>query len=371
MNEELWRRIRAGVVGIRASGGKGSGFIATPSGLVVTNAHVVGYDEAVVIRNYEGTESHARVVKVDTKRDIAFLAPDAPPGTPLPLADSRQASVGMPVYAVGHPLGLSFTVTQGVISATGRRFQPWDEVEYLQTDAAINPGNSGGPLLSPEGRVLGVNTLVRKDGQNLGFAVPLASFFEELRGLAAVQLSALPRGAPGYACDACDAVLSAQDARCPSCGAQAFLAPTRGSESATGLKSRQAIRQVLKHLGYVPEQHIAGEGSYLIAHAGREVWVELANDSDFVSFSSYLGRVPRAGHEGLLRFLLTLNDQECGPCRLELAGEVIVATFTEPTRFINPREVARSFRHLLALSAVVAPILMDAFACPAPPSRLD
>jgi putative serine protease PepD len=162
------------VRGTRGSG-TGSGFVLDDRGHVLTNAHVVGGSSEVQVAFADGRRTGAEVVGVDAGIDIAVLRlpdPGAPP--PLPLGVSADIRVGDAVLAVGSPLGLSGTVTSGIVSAVDR--EPRRGAATIQTDAPINPGNSGGPLLDAAGRVIGVNTAIASLGSGnigIGFAVPI------------------------------------------------------------------------------------------------------------------------------------------------------------------------------------------------------
>ena len=152
----------------------GSGFIINSDGLIATNKHVVGDTEAkyqVVTsddQKYEVTKIYR-----DPTNDFAILKIDASGLTPIELGDSSKIKVGQIAIAIGTALGeFRHTVTTGVISGLGRGIsETLDNV--IQTDAAINPGNSGGPLLNSAGQVIGVNTAVSQQGQNIGFAIPI------------------------------------------------------------------------------------------------------------------------------------------------------------------------------------------------------
>ena len=140
----------------------------------MTNAHVVGYQDEVRIRYHDETDVRAKVVHVDAKNDIAFVMPLEPPSASACfLPRTTECAAGQPVVALGHPLGLSFTLTSGIVSAMERQA---DGVPMIQTDAAINPGNSGGALVNAAGEVIGINAsiLSRSGGsEGLGFAIPI------------------------------------------------------------------------------------------------------------------------------------------------------------------------------------------------------
>ena len=157
--------------------GAGSGVIISPNGEILTNHHVIdgirGGDTNLEVKTSDGKTYKATVLGKDKELDIALLKIEA---THLPFAklgNSDAMRIGDWVVAIGNPLGLDHTVTQGIISAKGRQLSGPGLESFLQTDAAINRGNSGGPLLNLKGEVIGINTAIRPDGQNIGFAVPV------------------------------------------------------------------------------------------------------------------------------------------------------------------------------------------------------
>lgn len=152
----------------------GSGVIVDPSGLALTNAHVVRDAHQIEVTMLDGTKYPARLVGIDSKTDLAVLRVQAE-GTTfpfLPLGDSDAVQIGEWVIAVGSPFGLQATVTSGIVSAKAGEVGagPWGG--FLQTDAAINPGNSGGPLVNMRGQVIGINTAIVRAGSGIGLAIP-------------------------------------------------------------------------------------------------------------------------------------------------------------------------------------------------------
>jgi S1-C subfamily serine protease len=159
--------------------GLGSGFFVHPSGLVVTNEHVVRYADEVAAVTRDGTELTLRVLAVDPGSDLALLRVegDHGPFPALALGDSSEVGAGEIVVAVGNPLGLGHTVTMGIVSQTGRELAGVVDSEakhpaLIQTDAAINHGSSGGPLITLTGAWIGVNTAGAPGAQGIGFAIP-------------------------------------------------------------------------------------------------------------------------------------------------------------------------------------------------------
>jgi serine protease Do len=154
----------------------GSGFIIQKSGYIVTNNHVVDQARSISVTLADGRKFPAQVIGVDPHADLAILKIDAPHPLPtLPLGDSHDLMIGEPVIAVGNPFGYSQSVSSGIVSATNRQIRepnnPVPLTNLIQTDAAINPGNSGGPLLNAYGQVIGINTAIRGNAQNIGFAI--------------------------------------------------------------------------------------------------------------------------------------------------------------------------------------------------------
>ena len=163
----------------RTERGQGSGFIYDPSGLLITNAHVVEGSTRVTVGLPDGRRAAGRVVGVDPVTDLAVVKLEAAgPWPVVGLGNSDALQVGDWVIAVGNPFGLDQTVTLGIVSSLNRNAAALGitdkRLELIQTDAAINPGNSGGPLLNADGEVVGINTLVRSGpGAGLGFAIPI------------------------------------------------------------------------------------------------------------------------------------------------------------------------------------------------------
>jgi serine protease Do len=152
----------------------GSGVIVDPTGIALTNAHVVERATDIEVITLDGSKHRAKVIGVDKKTDLAVLKLDDGKNTfrYARLGDSDKAQVGDWVIAVGSPFGLQSTVTAGIISAKARQIGQGPFDDFLQTDAAINPGNSGGPLVNMQGEVIGINTAIVALGSGIGFAIP-------------------------------------------------------------------------------------------------------------------------------------------------------------------------------------------------------
>ena len=194
--------------------GLGTGFIVSEDGYIVSNAHVTGekYSKCYITlengTNYDGT-----VAWSDTNLDLSIIKIEAKNLPCMILGDSSKIRVGETVYAIGNPIGYEFrrTVTSGIVSAKNRTIKI-DENEkssymtdLIQTDATINPGNSGGPLITPEGEVIGINTIKISSAEGIGFAIPInlvkpviesfvanGSFEEASLGILAIDKEVIP-----------------------------------------------------------------------------------------------------------------------------------------------------------------------------------
>ncbi len=156
---------------------QGSGFIVSDDGYILTNNHVIESAEEITVTLLDGREFQAKLTGTDPDTEVALIKIDAENLPRLELADSDKLEVGEWVIAIGNPFGLSHTVTAGIVSAKGRS-NIIDELEYqdfIQTDAAINPGNSGGPLITLDGKVVGINTAIIGPGGNIGIGLAIPS----------------------------------------------------------------------------------------------------------------------------------------------------------------------------------------------------
>lgn len=200
--QEILSKVEPSVVAIRTSTlsvnfffepvpseGAGTGFVISPDGLVLTNSHVLNGARTIEVELQDGAAHSATIVGRDRSHDLALLKIDASGLPSVKLGDSDKLQVGDDVIAIGNALALDGgpTVTRGIVSAKDRTIQTEDGTRLrslLQTDTAINPGNSGGPLVDAAGEVVGINTAIAGEAQNIGFAISISSakpVIDELR----------------------------------------------------------------------------------------------------------------------------------------------------------------------------------------------
>ncbi|MEA3228554.1 MAG: trypsin-like peptidase domain-containing protein [Campylobacterota bacterium] len=207
------------IIQIMTPHGTGTGFIIDD--LIITNSHVVGGLREVVISAKKIKRTIAKVIYDDPNYDLAFIKVEFElPKIALNLS-TKIVEDGDTTIAIGHPYGLNYTATEGIVSRASR---VQDDLEYIQIDAAINPGNSGGPLLNRDGEVIGVNTFIIQNSNNLGFALPYFYIEEVMRDFKLLKRENIIK------CPSCKNNIQEQEIvndYCPECGTKLEVARAR------------------------------------------------------------------------------------------------------------------------------------------------
>ncbi|WP_218034514.1 S1C family serine protease [Acrocarpospora corrugata] len=179
---EIFQQVGPSVVVIRTDDAIGTGVIAADNGTILTANHVIAGAKAITVIFADGTKAQARVASADPDQDIALLTPASLPEILVPAVLGGGAEVGAPVVAIGNPLGLTFSVSSGVVSGLNRasKSDGGDLEGLIQFDASVNPGSSGGPLLDARGLVIGIVVSIADPGKDeafagIAFAVPIGT----------------------------------------------------------------------------------------------------------------------------------------------------------------------------------------------------
>jgi len=175
------------VVTVKTNVGQGTGFIITEDGFIITNAHVLSGGKTVETLNYEQEKIRTSFIGYNAELDLALLKITGD-YMPLKFANSDNVQIGERVIAIGNPLGLQFSVSQGIVSGI-HRTGPNELPVYIQTDAALNPGNSGGPLINADGNVIGINNFKSISGESLGFALESKYIIEAINEISQKELN--------------------------------------------------------------------------------------------------------------------------------------------------------------------------------------
>ncbi|MEP6673716.1 MAG: trypsin-like peptidase domain-containing protein [Ferruginibacter sp.] len=318
--QEIIEKYQNAIIQIATQTGTGTGFYLKEFDLIVTNNHVVADFPEVTIKGKKFNKTLSRVWYTDRKHDLAFLEP---PGSTelatIPLGKYEELKDGDEVVAIGHPYGLNYTATQGVISKVDRIR---DGLKFIQIDAAINPGNSGGPLVNDRGEIIGVNSFIIRGGDNLGFALPV----NYLR--TALQLYQPNRGQSSTRCASCDFLVLASNIDsgkyCPSCGSEVRLPQIPETEApATGIA--KTIESILKDLGKDIKLARNGANNWEVEEGSAKIKIVYNADNFFIAGDAYLCQMPQDGTKikPLYQFLLEENYKTKGLV-LSTSGQNIV-----------------------------------------------
>ena len=307
--------IKSAVVKIVTGLGNGSGTYLKDKGVVITNWHVVRGERKVAIWLANGEKHLGEVLVTNPRRDIALVA--VPHALDLPVVNFAAASVAQQdrVYALGYPYDLPFTVTEGTVSSPEHTDR---DTKYIQTDAPLNPGNSGGPLVNQAGEIVGMNTQVYREAQNIGFALPNEYLREELTMFAEDQVE----GGFNVRCPDCSGLLGDAAEYCDNCGAkiavEAFFQERPLNATEAFVES-----QFVKH-GLDPIMARKGMPMYWEFYAGSAQIRIFVYRNDFLFAAAPLAKLPRKNLVDLYKYLLS---DAVAPYRFTMTGDVIYLSY--------------------------------------------
>lgn len=294
--------IENAIVKIQNPWGLGTGFCLNRYNLIVTNRHVIQGCRKVVINGETFKKRTARVLYADPRFDLAFI--EKPEGISFPDLDlapmDRQLHDGEPITAIGHPFGLQYTNTQGIISKAARK---QNGIDYIQTDAAINPGNSGGPLISQDGYVVGVNTFIMANGQNLGFSLPwtyLQKAIDEFLASGRVY---------SVRCQSCSNIVTEDQFKngyCPFCGEKMDSEDFSGKDLILCETSKN-VEQILSKLGYNIDLIRNGKDSWEILDNNISIRINYIPENEYVVADSTLCTLSKNNIARVYAYMLKEN----------------------------------------------------------------
>lgn len=302
--QQIIELYRPAIIQLATQGSTGTGFYIKEFDLIVTNEHVVAKSAEVTVASRLFEKRIARVWYTDRKHDLAFL--QAPSDVALPdvkLGIYEEVKDGDVVVAIGHPFGLNYTATQGVISKVDRIR---DGVKFIQIDAAINPGNSGGPLVNKSGEIIGINSFIIKGGDNLGFALP-ASYIRE-----ALQLYLPHKGQPSTRCHSCNNLVLPSNIEatryCPYCGTEVKL-PQPPEKESKPVGIAKTVEEILGELGKDVKLARDGNNNWSVKEGGAKIKINYNPENYFVAGDAYLCQLPADATmiKPLYQFLLEEN----------------------------------------------------------------
>ena len=305
----------------------GTGFYLKDYELIVTNCHVIEGNSEAVIEGRAFNRQLAKVVYIDKKYDLAFLKPESVLPIPaIELGTNLSLSEGDAVIAIGHPFGLKYTATQGILSNLKHHY---NDLIYFQHDAAINPGNSGGPLVDERGVVIGINTFIIKEGQNIGFSLPVTYLNETLKEFA--QNPSLP----ATRCSSCLNIVFEKDSTeiyCPNCGSKVEFPDKVNVYQPSGI--RRTIEHIIAQLGYNQILSRTGPSSWEIKRGTAKINIEYIEAEGQIRATAVLCHLPKENIKSIYEFLLRENH-EIGGMNFEVNGQEIQLNLLIIDRYLN------------------------------------
>jgi serine protease Do len=357
--QQIIEQYQKAIIQIATPGGTGTGFYVKEFDLIVTNDHVIGDHAEVTIAGKAFAKALSRVWYTDRKHDLAFL--EAPKNIELPgvlLGVYEEMKDGDSVVAIGHPYGLNYTATQGVISKVDR---VREGVRYIQIDAAINPGNSGGPLVNMKGEIIGVNSFIIRGGDNLGFALPV-NYLRE-----ALQLYLPNRGHASTRCFSCGFLVTSEniDSKkyCPSCGTEVKL-PEIPETEIEPIGIAKTIEQILRELGKDVKLAREGNNTWSVKEGTAKIKISYNAENYFIAGDAYLCQMPSDASriKPLYQFLLEENFRTNGLV-LSCVKQNIVLSCIMYDLDMTKENGVDSFRHLFQKADFYDEVLKKDYGC--------
>ena len=305
----------------------GTGFYLKEYDIIVTNEHVVRGNRNVVINGETIDKQLVKVLYTDEKYDLAFL--EAPHQVDLPEVDLgllEEITEGLSVIAIGHPFGLKYTSTQGIISST--KYEQHDII-YLQHDAALNPGNSGGPLITKSGAIIGVNTFIIKNGDNIGFSLPVSYLKKTIEEFAASE------GLVGSRCPSCSNLVfenTIDSSYCPHCGTKVELPSDVEIYEPIGVA--YTIEEMLKELGHDIELARSGLNVWEIQKGSARINISYYERNGLITGDAYLCTLSKNNIKPLYEYLLRQNYDIEG-LTFSIKGQDIILSLLIYDRYLN------------------------------------
>ncbi len=349
---ELYRDV---VIQIATPYSKGTGFYVKAHNLIITNEHVVRGNREVVIDSSRFERQLAEVLFVDAMHDLAFLSvPKVVEIPSITLGGIKTVKEGDYAIAIGHPFGLKYTTTKGIISSTQHQ---QNDITYLQHDAALNPGNSGGPLLNLTGEVIGVNTFMIRDGENIGFSLPVSYLKETIGSYLKGQ------GKSGARCLACsNMVFDTGKAQkyCPHCGAKLTLPAYEEDYEPLGVS--KTIEELLSETGHDVKLSRRGPNNWEIHQGSAKINITYHEKTGLIIGDAFLCNLPKENIGPLYEYLLKQNYLIEGlTFSVNPKGHDIILSLLIYDRYLNVDTGIQLFKHLFEKADHYDDILVDEF----------
>lgn len=341
------------VVQIATPHSLGTGFLLPQEGVIITNEHVVRDSREVVIDGEGFDQQLTEVLFLDEKLDIAFLKmPSNLLTDKVELGDSSKVNSGDPVVAVGHPFGLKYSVTKGIVS-NPEAMQ--NDLLFIQHDAALNPGNSGGPLLNDKGQVVGVNTFGMKDGNSIGFSIPIQMISD-------AHLAFQEAGSyVSCRCFSCSNVVHEKNINknyCSNCGYTIKLPSKIKQYEAYGMA--KTIESMIAACGYTVAITRRGQHNWEILQGSARIKIAYHEDSGIITGDAYLCKLPQKEIIKIYEFILRENLNLDG-LTFSAKGQDVILSLLIYDKYFNLDSGKVFFNHLFHKADHYDNILIEKF----------
>jgi serine protease Do len=331
----------------------GTGFYLKSEALIITNEHIVRDNRSVIIFGTKIKKQLAPVIYIDEKYDLAFIeAPIIEAAPDVVLRIDPPAVAGEPIIAIGHPFELKYTTTKGIVSNT-RHMR--GDTPYIQHDAALNPGNSGGPLIDGEGQIIGVNTFIFKDGNDIGFSLPALMLEETIRAFKAKSHSI------GVRCSSCSNVViedELDNGYCPHCGTGLSLPNQALEYEPFGVA--KTIEEMLLQNGYHIETSRRGPNAWVIHKGSAKINISYYEKMGLITGDAYLCMLPQQDIKPIYKYLLKQNYEIEG-LSLSIQGQDIILSLLIYDRYLNVSTGMKLLEHLFQMADYLDNILVEEY----------
>ena len=330
----------------------GTGFYLKDHHLIITNNHIVEGNNEVTIEGVELPSRISRVLFNDVKFDIAFIEMPQELSAPSVQLSDTQVHEGDKVTAIGHPFGLKYSFTQGIVSNTRRIY---NNVDYIQHDAALNPGNSGGPLINADGNVIGLNTFIIQNGNTIGFSLPARYLNETLE---AYQKG---NGEIAVRCESCLNIVFASTVEkgyCPHCGSKVKLATDSDDYVAEGVGL--TVENMLKKLGYDVRLSRRGPNSWEIRQGSAKINIAYNAQNGLIICDAHLCTLPQQNIKAVYEYLLRENYRNEG-VTLSVRGQNIILSLLIYDRYLKEEVAERLLQTLFEKADYYDNVLIEQY----------
>ena len=346
-------RIHSCIVEIATPFSTGTGFYLKSYNVIVTNEHVIRDNREVIVKGESFEKQVSCVLLLDEWSDLALLSP--PDHHIMPEIEWRiepEISEGEAIIAMGHPYGLKFSITEGIVSSLDQKDHG---MEYIMHDAALNPGNSGGPLIDSKGLLLGINSFVIKDGENLGFAIPMHHVLDTLQGLPLVKDSS------GCRCMSCRKFVyddKKVQKYCEHCGAEILLPSQINPYTPIGVS--KILEDIITDLGYDVRLTREGRHHWNIPRGSALVRLSYHRTTGLIDGDAYLCRIPDEDVDAVYEFLLRENQNSKGLV-FSVKGQFILLSLLIYDRHLDEETGKIMLKQLFELADHYDDVLVDRF----------